>query len=53
MLNSENAILERKNYRNLCSNTVRLSSLLKNQFHLQFLELYETVFVCPNKHRLI
>ncbi len=36
MLNSENAILERKNYRNLSSNTVRLSSLLKKQCHLQF-----------------
>lgn len=30
MLYSENAILERKNYRKLSSNTVRLTSLLKN-----------------------
>ena len=32
MLNSENAILERKNYRILSSSTVRLTSLFENQY---------------------
>ena len=32
MLNSENAILERKNYRFLSSSTVLLTSLFENQY---------------------
>ena len=35
MLNSKNAILERKNYRISSSSTVRLTSLFENQCYLQ------------------
>ncbi len=48
MLNSKNAILERKNYRNLSSNTVRLTSLLDSSIPPSVLELYKTMIVSLN-----
>ena len=48
MLNSKNAILERKNYRNLSSNTVRLTSLFDNSIPPSVLVLYKTMIVSLN-----